>query len=730
MWTIRDWLRYLSKILSYTWFMLTVAWGGPFILIVNQQGQDLLRDLAERSRGPALVAFFFAALLLAGNAWYWAQKVMLPFGGRFPPPAKWPPYFTLFVRWYPRVIGAGALALTALACAIAARTMHETPDARDRLIWFGLIVLGLGVAFLGFVWQRRQISDRLMHNFVGVRMTQIDAYGPHYSGFAAFAAADRTAALALLVQFVLAGLVATIAVWQWGVAIAPEFGPATVTFLWAALIIPLGAAIAMAGAWSRIPLFVVILAAALVFGQWNDNHEIRYLAVNPQAGDSPAAAQGLGPEFAAWTAAQAQRRPARGPLPVILVSAEGGGIRAAYWAALILARLHDRFGEDFSDRIFAMSGVSGGSLGLGVFAAMRADAHFAPCAAPAASPPARPCEQAAISLLNRDFLSPVLAGLLFTDLTQRFLPVRIGAFDRARFLEFGWEDAYARAAGSAGGPNIFSQAFDALWQGERADRTPLLFLNSTQVHDGRRAIVAPRHVALPDPRSSAFLAEFPQAIDIAGIAPGPFRLSTAIGLSARFPLITPVGVISARDGQRRFADGGYFDNSAGLTLRDIVRAVRAERMRDDGGMLASMLRAVMPGSAPRSPDVFPVILHIVNDPDPDEAPPASGPFDFEQLLAPVEAVMNARVARSHQARAVLEEEVRAMGGMFVSFYLHDRKRVGIPLGWTLSPTVRTELRRQLDEVLPDPAAGNSAQLQAIACALRDPNPARNCRAGS
>jgi hypothetical protein len=58
--------------------------------------------------------------------------------------------------------------------------------------------------------------------------------------------------------------------------------------------------------------------------------------------------------------------------PIFVVAASGGGLRAAYWTALTLAKLDDATCGQFSRHVYAYSGVSGGSLGVAAFEAQRA----------------------------------------------------------------------------------------------------------------------------------------------------------------------------------------------------------------------------------------------------------------------------------------------------------------------------------------------------------------------
>jgi hypothetical protein len=59
--------------------------------------------------------------------------------------------------------------------------------------------------------------------------------------------------------------------------------------------------------------------------------------------------------------------------PVFLVVAEGGGIRAAFWTATVLGGLSGGDTQEFGTRLFAVSGISGGTPGATVHAALRHD---------------------------------------------------------------------------------------------------------------------------------------------------------------------------------------------------------------------------------------------------------------------------------------------------------------------------------------------------------------------
>ncbi len=107
--------------------------------------------------------------------------------------------------------------------------------------------------------------------------------------------------------------------------------------------------------------------------------------------------------------------------PVFFVSAQGGGMYAAYHPALSLARLTDQCPE-FAHHLFGISSVSGGSLGAAVFAellrALPATAPNDPASPSTSCSPTRGPEfdnalQTKVGeFFSTDFLSPVIASCI------------------------------------------------------------------------------------------------------------------------------------------------------------------------------------------------------------------------------------------------------------------------------------------------------------------------------
>src|SRR5205814_1339450 len=115
------------------------------------------------------------------------------------------------------------------------------------------------------------------------------------------------------------------------------------------------------------PLTSIVAFAVFLFSacNWNDNHVIRH--TNDPARHLPPPSDS---QFTEWL----KNRPDSGDYrsyPVFFVATEGGGLRAAYYTSLVLSAIQDRC-PAFAQHLFAISGVSGGSVGAGIFAASAA----------------------------------------------------------------------------------------------------------------------------------------------------------------------------------------------------------------------------------------------------------------------------------------------------------------------------------------------------------------------
>ncbi|HEY0203354.1 MAG TPA: hypothetical protein VGC15_04310, partial [Acetobacteraceae bacterium] len=361
------------------------------------------------------------------------------------------------------------------------------------------------------------------------------------------------------------------------------------------------------------------------------------------------------------------------PAPVVLVASSGGGISAAYWTATVLGDLADA-SPLFAKRVFALSGVSGGALGLLAYAAAgqgAAGQGTAGCHDPSAPlGTARPdrlrtCLQFA---LGGDFIGPALGAMLYPDLLQRFLPLPLFA-DRAAALEAAWEARWRAVFGNG----RLSEPFLGLWPDGRP--WPALLLNGTSLNRGGRLVAS--NLALGADHVGG------NGADLLALLGSDIPASAAAGSSARFPYIGPLGTFRTVAGTSdAVVDGGYFEDLGASTLLELLDAL-------DGAARQHGRRVRF------------VVLQLVNDPDAGmggaRETPRETPWSLlpRGLTGPATVLLRTRDARGVSASEALARRVVALGGVYLPVRL-GQSPTGrtAPLGWSLSAVAREVIDSQ------------------------------------
>ena len=664
---VRQW-RAFAYCLDLTRFSVLIL-GATLILLLVDQGQDLLVSIALDRR----YALFLAGLFLWGlGIWLWA-RVLLDI--RFPEPPKDTRAYNFWRRHLPRTLGALAFGSVAVA---AARTGYSA-----TLAW---LALAGGVAFWAFVAWRRELAQWLATRVAGSRARDHWLWAEPIGSddpppFPDLSAALRGVRGRIASAVLFLGVVLLLLGWLQPVRLGSALGALLLLMLWGATWLPLGSLITYVGNKRGLPLLTLLLAAALLFSLWNDNHEIR----RAPDGLDPATRPTVDAAIAAWKTANCRGAACD---PMLIVATAGGGIRAAYWTATVLGRLHDT-APPFPDHLFAVSGVSGGSVGATVYRALLAGQAKAGCA--------DTMEVCAQRVLAQDFLGPVSAAMLYPDLIQRFLPVPVLP-DRGLALETAWESAFADVTGGAG---RFDLSLGHLNQVD-ARPWPALFLNATWVGNGRRIVASNLRFS---EQSGVADAPFERSNDQLARLGYDLRLSTAAHNSARFPLVSPPGMWRDAQGEisGRLQDGGLFENFGAETALELLDAVCRQ---------FTCTRDAVAFPSPERPRLTPIVVLISSDPTlPDNVAvsPENPPIGFGyEIRATLRAFSNTRVGRGSEAAARLADWAQEYG-RFVTFRM-CRPPAGDndpPLGWALS----TQAQRVIQGYLGATAcAGNNEAL--------------------
>ena len=254
-------------------------------------------------------------------------------------------------------------------------------------------------------------------------------------------------------------------------------------------------------------------------------------------------------------------------VPLILVHTDGGASRSGYWVASVLGKIEDEVGPEFSDHLFCLSGASGGSVGNASFFSSLYLRDHAKAGSKYPSMQSQSQE-----FLKTDFLSFTLARMLSpTAILNYILPV---FDDRARALERSMETGADHPSGIN---HFFKTNFSALITSKNDVhyKLPILCINSTRMQDGNPAVVSTIKIDTSlSPSQLDILSQLKKGADM--------HLSTAVLLGARFPFLTPAGRIKEElpvqykepaYQDNYYVDGGYFDNSGGGIIREMIQQI-------------------------------------------------------------------------------------------------------------------------------------------------------------
>ena len=534
------------------------ALGVSGILLFMPQGRDLVRGVGEDGLGGVAIAFAIGLLFFAIQAWSWSRIVIASNYGTNR--ELWRPRWLL--EWGPRVLAFLPFAAAGLALLISFKWNASV----------GLLLLAIGVVFLGLLIFREPMTKRL--------------------------AGDTETAPWVQGAWVIAGLAmafsAMVVAILWPAAIGVKLGAPAIVFFGLGFIIPVITIACQLGTSLRIPVVGALLLWAVLIGAFFDNHQVGRRALVAETGGSTDRPT-LESAFKRW--ADHQPVDPNGKKTMVLVAVQGGASRAGYWTAVALSSLREAAkakAVDIDSHIFALSSVSGGSVGAVGYAAMlktaRDDKNF---------------RNDLLGFAGRDALGPALTGMLYSDLLYRFLPLWLLP-DRAETLERAWEEAWdapdnrtglsPRIVGTIGAPFLTLAPKDGEpWR-------PLLIVQGASESGGRRMLTS----------AVRFTCDEVDADDLLDGLGHDVAASTAILNGARFPWVSPGGTFAyqpcyAKEGDPKSSDhvldGGYFDNAGAETLREMTRAIRA-----------------LPGGGERDLDIVFVLIGYA-DHDPAGPPP-------------------------------------------------------------------------------------------------------------
>lgn len=506
--------------------------------------------------------------------------------------------------------------------------------------------------------------------------------------------------------------------------LAPTIGTIAVMVLAAMLFAGVAAALVGFAEWTRppdilaafhfkrTPVFVFLFVwLVLAGGSGND------IPVTSATTGVPGAQRGITIDdvWERWlernSGALAGAQSSAGPrpaVPIVFIASSGGGVRAAVWTGYVMDCLFDDGNaaecatdvESSTRSILAMSGVSGGSIGLASFAGSSID-------------DGADGGDWVKARLGDDYLAAAMTWLAFVDTPQTFLGFGPNLPDRASIMELAFERSWETNETEG----FLSRGVFEIWYEE--PQLPVLIFNGTSVNDPCRFNVsvldANAHLTGDTCTSlrafegsttgvddTAMLAATKDLIDY--LCPGQdIKLSTATLLTARFPVISPSGRVGGgladcgeEPADAYVVDGGYLEGSAAGTLIELWDHLET--------------RIATWNSDERRACLVPFFLQIDNGYE-NPSTAASGRRPREALV-PLSALFGSQFGRMANAREqaaiefdlpltsaagviLVEREGVAIKSRYARLTTRAHPGVQAPLGWTLSTASMDDLRNQL-----------------------------------
>lgn len=331
--------------------------------------------------------------------------------------------------------------------------------------------------------------------------------------------------------------------------------------------------------WKYGAVLLIAIWAIAIFSGHKQHFELKETAHDTYYKDPRIALENY---IDAWYAHRKKSSPNQDTIPLYLVAAEGGGSRAGAWTTSILLKLDSTSSRNFSRHLFAISSVSGGSVGTATTLALWDQVKDVKGTLLYENDRINSYVK---ETFKRNYISSSLGAMFFSDFFQQ-IPLISSLFtanSRSDRLQAEENDQLNHCL-----QKIF-QLEPTNWhkstnylnlyysnQGNTINTSlPLYFANSTRVQDGRRTVISPVVSLLPN-----------SAVDLLGLGAQEKdtlilqRLSVgqATNLSQLFPFISS-SVYHERLGS--FIDGGTFENM-GLTTLSEIYAVLKNKIRTDG----------------------------------------------------------------------------------------------------------------------------------------------------
>jgi hypothetical protein len=229
-----------------------------------------------------------------------------------------------------------------------------------------------------------------------------------------------------------------------------------------------------------------------------------------------------------WKKKQHEEKPL-----LFLVNVSGGGTRSATFTLSILQRLDSLTGGRLMDRVFLITGASGGMLGAAYYRELARERS--------AGRNLYLYSKKYVNDISKDLLNPTFSSFVARDLAAPAQRFKIGEYYYIKDRGYAFEEKLNENTRGLLNKRLKEEAAD-----EHNARIPLMLFNAVITRDGRKMIVSSQPVSFlmrPEYDSTKITPPDPDAIDFAALFarrdPLNLRLLTALRMNATFPYVLP-----------------------------------------------------------------------------------------------------------------------------------------------------------------------------------------------
>ncbi len=267
---------------------------------------------------------------------------------------------------------------------------------------------------------------------------------------------------------------------------------------------------------------------------------------------------------------------------LLIVSASGGGQRAALWTFRILQELHAISGGQVSRHSALYTGASGGVLGQAFFREILLRSQ--------SDPTINPLDLKYLDQISSDILNPIIFSLLVNDQLIRNQKFDYRGRSYLKDRGFAFENQLNKNT-----KGILDKTLDEYRDPERLAKIPLLPVTALITNDGRKLVISPHSMSfLGRSVNGEFeTAEKKQAVDFRRFFvnhdPGNLRFLSALRMGASFPFISPTVELPS-DPVMKTMDTGLSDN---FGIQDALRFIHVFKdwiSENTGGVVLITIR--------------------------------------------------------------------------------------------------------------------------------------------